>query len=141
MRLWSLHPSLLDRQGLTAVWREALLAQKVLQGLTRGYRNHPQLERFKACTDPVQAIGTFLHGIADEADARNYHFDRSRVNSRPDGTIIAVTDGQLMHEWSHLLGKLAQRSPSRFAELQGSSPTAHAMMQVMPGPIASWERP
>lgn len=35
MRLWSLHPSLLDRQALVAGWREALLAQKVLEGLTR----------------------------------------------------------------------------------------------------------
>ena len=32
MRLWSLHPSLLDQKGLVALWREALLAQKVLQG-------------------------------------------------------------------------------------------------------------
>ena len=29
MRLWSLHPSLLDQKGLVALWREALLAQKV----------------------------------------------------------------------------------------------------------------
>ena len=27
MRIWSLHPSLLDRQGLIACWRETLLAQ------------------------------------------------------------------------------------------------------------------
>ncbi|MGP9584395.1 pyrimidine dimer DNA glycosylase/endonuclease V, partial [Micrococcaceae sp. AOP34-BR2-30] len=30
MRLWSLHPEVLDRQGLIAGWREALLAQAVL---------------------------------------------------------------------------------------------------------------
>lgn len=30
MRLWSIHPKYLDRQGLLAVWREGLLAQKVL---------------------------------------------------------------------------------------------------------------
>ena len=41
MRLWSLHPAHLDRQGLIACWREALLAQKVLAGLTTGYRSHP----------------------------------------------------------------------------------------------------
>jgi hypothetical protein len=35
MRLWSLHPSYLDNKGLTALWREALLARKVLQGRTR----------------------------------------------------------------------------------------------------------
>lgn len=43
MRLWSLHPSLLDRAALIAGWREALLAQKVLRGQTTGYRHHPQL--------------------------------------------------------------------------------------------------
>ena len=47
MRLWSLHPSLLDRAGLVALWREALLAQKVLTGTTKGYRHHPQLDRFR----------------------------------------------------------------------------------------------
>ncbi len=47
MRLWSLHPKYLDRQGLLAVWREGLLAQKVLQGKTKGYKNHPQLKRFQ----------------------------------------------------------------------------------------------
>ncbi|HWP85543.1 MAG TPA: pyrimidine dimer DNA glycosylase/endonuclease V, partial [Terriglobia bacterium] len=39
MRLWSLHPSLLDSKGLVALWREALLAQKVLRGETKGYRH------------------------------------------------------------------------------------------------------
>jgi hypothetical protein len=34
MRLWSLHPKHLDRQGLLAVWREGLLAQEVLRGET-----------------------------------------------------------------------------------------------------------
>lgn len=32
MRLWSLHPSYLDAVGLVALWREGLLARKVLQG-------------------------------------------------------------------------------------------------------------
>lgn len=36
MRLWSLHPNCLDAQGLVALWREALLAQAVLRGQTRG---------------------------------------------------------------------------------------------------------
>ena len=53
MRMWSLHPRHLDRAGLVACWRESLLAQAVLAGRTRGYRNHPQLERFRAAPDPV----------------------------------------------------------------------------------------
>jgi hypothetical protein len=36
MRLWTLHPKYLDARGLVALWREALLAQKVLRGATRG---------------------------------------------------------------------------------------------------------
>jgi hypothetical protein len=36
MRLWSLQPKYLDSKGLVAVWREALLAQVVLRGQTRG---------------------------------------------------------------------------------------------------------
>ncbi len=51
MRLWSLHPSHLDSRGLVALWREALLAQKVLRGLTRGYKHHPQLARFRSPKD------------------------------------------------------------------------------------------
>ena len=43
MRLWSLHPSYLDAVGLVALWREGLLARKVLQGQTKGYIHHPQL--------------------------------------------------------------------------------------------------
>ena len=41
MKLWSIHPKYLDAKGLVALWREALLAQKVLDGKTEGYKNHP----------------------------------------------------------------------------------------------------
>ena len=57
VRIWSLHPRYLDRQGLTACWREGLLAQAVLAGRTKGYRHHSQLERFRAQPDPVAAVG------------------------------------------------------------------------------------
>ena len=83
MRLWSLHPSLLDRQGLTALWREALLAQAVLAGRTRGYRRHPQLERFQALPDPLGAITRYLDAIADDADRRGYAYKRSRIDQAP----------------------------------------------------------
>ena len=39
MRLWSIHPKYLDCKGLVALWREALLAKKVLRGKTRKYAN------------------------------------------------------------------------------------------------------
>ncbi len=42
MRPWTVHPPrYLDVPGLVAVWREGHLAQAVLRGQTRGYRQHP----------------------------------------------------------------------------------------------------
>lgn len=92
MRLWSVHPRHLDRQGLTACWREGLLAQKVLTGGTRGYRNHPQLRRFgtvpavATADSPVHpggAITTYLHAVVDEAEARGYTTTVPRSSARP----------------------------------------------------------
>ena len=84
MRIWSLHPSLLDRRALVACWRETLLAQKVLRGLTRGYTNHPQLIRFRAHPQPLEAVAADLCGLADEADARGYSFNRALIGAGED---------------------------------------------------------
>lgn len=58
MRLWPIHPKYLGTKGLVALWREALLAQKVLQGNTKGYKNRPSLLRFKATNNPEGAIAS-----------------------------------------------------------------------------------
>src|ERR1700753_2316699 len=101
MRLWSLHPSLLDRAGLVALWREALLAQKVLAGATKGYRHHPQLDRFRQSEDPNCAVATYLWCVADEAKERGYRFDVSKI-AMPRGIFtIPVTKGQLAYELTH----------------------------------------
>jgi len=84
VRIWSLHPCLLDRRALVACWRETLLAQKVLRGLTRGYTNHPQLIRFRAHPQPLGAVATYLCGLADEADARGYSFNRALIGAGED---------------------------------------------------------
>ncbi len=84
MRIWSLHPCLLDRRALVACWRETLLAQKVLRGLTLGYTNHPQLIRFRAHPQPLEAAATYLCGLADEADARGYSFNRALIGAGED---------------------------------------------------------
>jgi hypothetical protein len=144
MRLWSLHPSYLDRQGLTGAWREALLAQAVLAGRTRGYRAHPQLERFRAQAAPLDAIAAFLRGLADEAEARGYRFDRTRIGEAP-GEVLAleVTRGQVEFEAAHLRAKLVARSPVHGAALEAelAAPRVHPLFRVVPGPVAPWERP
>ena len=141
MRLWSLHPQYLDAKGLVACWREGLLARKVLLGRTRGYTNHPQLQRFRDQTDPVGSIDAYLAGVCDEADRRGYSFDRSKLGEIATAK-IKVTSGQLMYEWQHLKAKLASRDPSRLALLgeKGNS-AAHPLFKVVPGSIESWEKP
>src|SRR3954463_9117853 len=106
MRLWTLHPRYLDAKGLVASWREALLAQKVLQGRTRGYRNHPQLHRFRAAVDPLAAIAAFLHALAAEANHRGYKFDVTKIVAVSGALSIRETRGQLNYEWAHLRRKL-----------------------------------
>ncbi|MFF2273722.1 pyrimidine dimer DNA glycosylase/endonuclease V [Agromyces sp. NPDC058136] len=142
MRIWSVHPRYLDRQGLTACWRETLLAQAVLEGATRGYTNHPQLERFRAVPDPLGAIGDYLAAVAAEAGERGYRFDAAKVHRRSASPVsIEVTRGQLALEWRHLVAKLEARSPElalRWAEVE--LPESHPLFAVVPGEVASWER-
>jgi hypothetical protein len=141
LRLWSLHPKYLDRQGLTAVWREGLLAQKVLQGRTKGYRSHPQLSRFRACSDPVAAIGCYLMEIAREADRRGYRFDTSKIEKPGHGRKMTVSRGQVDYEWAHLLKKLKGRSQA-VHEIQEQiiHPETHPLFTIVPGGIEEWER-
>lgn len=142
MRLWSLHPSLLDRQGLTAAWREALLAQAVLLGRTRGYTRHPQLERFRAQPDPAASIAAYLAVVAEDATKRGYRFDTARIATSVPLSIhpIPVTSGQVDFEWQHLLRKLSARSPEVHERVAVGEPILHPLFTVIPGGIEPWER-
>lgn len=140
MRLWTLHPQYLDAKGLVAAWREALLAQKVLQGATRGYRNHPQLTRFKAQPEPVAALTEFLRGLVAEARRRDYEFDATKIAASAPVARIPATRGQLQFEWEHLRRKLAQRDPARLAGLSKvEKPQPHPLFRIVPGAVESWE--
>ena len=133
MRLWSLHPAYLDPQGLVALWREALLAQAVLRGMTRGYRFHPQLQRFRQAPSPTDAISAYLAAVHAEATRRGYRFDLSKIApSAADVPSIPVTAGQLEYEWQHLLNKLERRSPDWRAKLAGiERPVPHPEFHVV----------
>ena len=142
MRLWSLHPRYLDAKGLVALWREALLAQAVLRGETKGYRNHPQLNRFKDQTDPAAALARYLQDVHAEATRRTYRFDGSKIHKPDTKARISVASGQVEYEWEHLRKKLQTRSPADFEKVAALvEPELHPMFDLQPGPIADWERP
>jgi len=152
MRLWSIHPQYLDPSGLVALWRETLLARKVLEGKTAGYRHHPQLERFRAAADPEAAINRYLETIYDEACLRGYSFDGDKLAGNRglgpergkeglEWQPLPVTRGQLDYERRHLLAKLTARAPERagliakYARLE-PNPT----FREIPGGVESWEK-
>ena len=141
MRLWTLHPRYLDASGLVAAWREGLLAKAVLAGRTRGYRHHPQLERFRSAPSPTAAINDYLAGLYAEAALRGYRFERRKLAGTLARERLRATRGQLAFEWGHLLKKLRRRSPQLYARLRLlRTPQAHPMFRVVAGPVAAWEK-
>lgn len=149
MRLWSLHPRFLDAKGLVALWREGLLARKVLQGATKGYQHHPQLQRFRDCAEPLSCIDFYLGQVLVDATARHYNFDAQKIQPPKTHAPIPVSAGQLDYEWRHLRAKLERRAPQHLAKLLAAQKVStgqpqlspHPLFVVVPGEIASWERP
>ncbi|MFA5074085.1 MAG: pyrimidine dimer DNA glycosylase/endonuclease V [Nitrospirota bacterium] len=140
MRLWTLHPKYLDPKGLTALWREALLAQKVLAGGCQGYRNHPQLIRFRQQSEPLAAIADYLRAVYEESVRRGYRFDNEKIISKKQGRAITVTNEQLLYEWNHLKKKLKIRDYARYQTLRCiKKPEAHPLFAVIKGAIEAWE--
>ena len=140
MRIWSLHPEYLDAKGLVALWREALLAKKVLEGKTIGYRNHPQLNRFKESRKPVETINQYLSEIYSESLNRDYHFDKQKINWNFAKSKLTVTTGQVNYEAKHLLIKLKARDKTKYNELKTRSTfDVHPLFIVVKGDVEKWE--
>src|SRR5919206_3358064 len=134
MRLWTIHPRYLDVKGLLAAWREALLAQKVLEERTRGYRNHPQLKRFRESGEPLGAIASYLREIHRESLRRGYRFSGEKINPASFDRKIDCTRGQLLYEWSHLKRKLRLRDAGRHAMLESvAEPEPHPLFNITKG--------
>ncbi len=141
MRLWSIHPKYLDMKGLIALWREALLAKKVLQNKTKGYKNHPQLIRFKNQSSPVNAINFYLSEIFKESQKRNFKFDIRKIGSIQPVIQIPVSSGQIKYEFDHLLKKLKERDADQYRKLKDQIKIApHPLFKKVPGAIEKWEK-
>lgn len=140
MRLWSIHPKYLDPKGLVALWREGLLAQSVLLGNTKGYKNHPQLLRFKKTNNQTAAIACYLGSVAEEADSRDYNFNRNKIVDMVFKDKIPVTKGQLHYEFEHLLKKLQARDQGLYRKLQNHNDIEpNPLFDMVIGDIEAWE--
>lgn len=85
----------------------------------RGYRNHPQLERFKRSASPLDAVNRYLEAVYIEADMRGFRFDRGKLSPYSTPITITVTTGQLGYETAHLLEKLRRRDSERYSRFKG----------------------
>ncbi len=141
MRIWSIHPEYLDAKGLVALWRETLLAKHVLEGKTKGYKNHPQLDRFKALASALDGINCYLKEVHAEASKRGYNFDSSKFDAHVPKCQMEVTQGQMDFELEHLLKKLKIRDPKKYKEVSGLSMIKpHPLFVVKEGGVEAWER-
>ena len=143
MRIWSLHPKYLDSKGLVSVWRESLLAKAVLEGNTKGYKNHPQLIRFREYKNPIESINSYLYYVFIESQQRGYSFDKSKLSYIRLREIITITKGQLKFEFEHLLKKVKVRNPIKFNEINKlnlSKIELNPIFKIIEGKIEYWEK-
>ncbi|MEM2881950.1 MAG: pyrimidine dimer DNA glycosylase/endonuclease V [Candidatus Bathyarchaeia archaeon] len=143
MRLWSIHPKYLDAKGLISLWREGLLAKKILEGRARGYANHPQLIRFRTHEKPIILINAYLYQVFLEAKRRKYKFNPYKIEPIKLTERMTVTRGQLGFELSHLLKKLEKRDKKKFKELKNLTICdiePNPIFKVINGGVEAWER-
>lgn len=141
MRIWSIHPKYLDSKGLVALWRETLLAKNVLENKTKGYKSHPQLNRFRESKNSMDCINQYLFEIYKEAERRNYKFDKEKIDQHFSSSLLKVTKGQLDFEIKHLKAKLKLRDRDKLKELIAARDfEPHPLFAIVEGSIEPWEK-
>ncbi len=163
MRLWSIHPQYLDRQGLIACWREGLGAVKALEAWCRGkacgYQNHPQLLRFKEAVRPVELLVVYMQEIRLEGVARGYKLDEERLYlalGREETVTVAdispqipVTAGQITYEAGYLLPTKMQQRKSGIEQqryellaedFRKQKVKLSPVFSVIDGSVEDWEK-
>lgn len=143
MRLWTISFKYLDAKGLVALWREALLAKNVLAGLTKGYKNHPQLDRFYTHENALEAVNAYLAEVYEEACTRGYKFDVAKVGEFDERNLakIAVSRGQIEYEFAFLQKKLKSRDVKAYERnLSVKNIEIVGVFEEVAGGIEPWEK-
>ena len=144
MRLWSFHPKYLDNVGLSRAINESISGYKALTGKQEMWKNHPQLERFKASNNPMSNFQDYAFVLC------RHKFEQwlEQLETIPTETeyeiVMTVTKGQLQYEWKHYLNKLKTQK-GRDKELYEKlklieNPEPHPLFEVVEGDIESWEK-
>jgi len=124
-----------------ALWREALLAQAILKGKTKGYTRHPQLMRFRQSSTPICAIAAYLRTVYAEGKRRGFKFDVDKIAESGRVERMTVTQEQIAYEWEHLMAKLRRRDPQRFLDLKlVRKISAHPLFEIVHGGVEEWEK-
>ena len=143
MRLWTISFKYLDAKGLVALWREALLAKNVLAGLTKGYKNHPQLDRFYAHKNACEAINAYLAEVYAQACVHGYKFDAAKVGEFDEQNLakIPVTSGQIEYVFAFLQEKLKSRDVKAYERnLSVKNIEIAGIFEEVAGGIEPWEK-
>lgn len=117
------------------------MAKNVLEGQTKAYNNHPQLDRFKKSNDPLLSIHYYLSIVWQEANARGYKFDNRKYENLELIKKIKLNKGQVEFEKEHLLKKLRLRDEIKYAELLSlECIEIHPLFNEIEGGIEEWEK-
>jgi hypothetical protein len=78
--------------------------------------------------------------VQREATRRGYRFDAGKIGHEPTTVMIAVNDGQLAYELTHLRAKLETRDRAAFERLvQIRHPSVHPLFRMVGGGVEDWE--
>jgi len=114
----------------------------VTEGKTKGWKNRPQLDRFKYHQKPMEAVGYYLKGIHDESLKRSYKYNYSKI-LHPDSVVdlIDLSMGQLRYEFDLLQERLKKRTLEKYEEnTEIKELRAHSLFNVVPGLPEKWEK-
>ena len=124
MRIWALHPSLLDRKRLGAQWNEGQRLQDLIYDDSKtGWRNHPLLKKYLDWPDKGRLkifLYYYLREIALEAESRGYSYNSELIrwdvilDALPSDVLTRftedshayVTADQLRYEFFHMYNKV-----------------------------------
>jgi len=161
MRLWSLHPSLLDTVGLANLWLDCLKAQNLLEEIP--FRTDiPALLRFSCYSNSCEVLSWYIEGVWNEAKRRNLLFCYNRdyihlkvneknINTKkgteikpPKSMLVPVTDGQLWFEYRKLLNELEHRDEIMYNILlsfddMNGLPSLHPLFNDIQGEVEIWD--